>query len=205
MKKKLIYSILFVSLFLISTASMVQPVQGYDYNIPAEAKGHEVEATLDVYDEDEWDNHLGAGVDRKGLKDGDSDVVGAKDKYKILEWEKDEGLIDYLDDFVLGPADIPTAAAQIQGILQSMAFNLSTWEPGTYGPIGFIANYSLDLVDNIPVNPGVWSVSPTMQLVTPSILAIAAGANLEFIDAIDSYEDMMARYSTDYDGLIMTR
>ena len=46
MNKKILYAIFFTSLFLLSTASMVQPVRGYETGIPAEAKGHKLKVKL---------------------------------------------------------------------------------------------------------------------------------------------------------------
>jgi len=191
MKKKLIYSILFVSLFLVSTASMVQPVQGYDVNIPKEAKGVEVEATLDVYDKSEWKKHLGAGVDRKGLKDGDSDVVGAKDKYKILEWEEDEDLIDYLHDFVFAPAGIPATIDGIDMLLGSMAANLTYYPDGLYGPLAWLANYTMDTVNTAYGGYGA--------VVGEAALSMGA------CGAFRTYAEFKESYSKKYDGLILER
>ncbi len=41
MRKKILYGILFVTLFLVSTTSMIQPVHAYEFGFPDEAVGVE--------------------------------------------------------------------------------------------------------------------------------------------------------------------
>ena len=205
MKRKLIYSILFISLFLVSTASMAQPVHGYGVDMPKEAKGVTVESTLDAYDEDEWDKHLGAGVDREGLKAGDSDVVGAMSQYTILEWEEDDELIDYLNDYVTGPAGFRQTSEDVIGLLKSLADVNGTagglLDPGTaYGPYGslaWLANYSLTTVGAMNF-AGLEAIAQAAQV-------NASDAQLECFLAIKDYDTLMSLYSKEYDGFVLTR
>ena len=97
MNKKILYGIFFISIFLLSTASMVQPVRGYEFGVPKEAIGVEVEGEIKIYDEDEWEDHIGKGTDPDDIfdEDHDPDVVGAKTKTITREIETDEELIDY--------------------------------------------------------------------------------------------------------------
>ncbi len=102
MNKKIIYGIFFVSLFLISTVSSVHPVQGYEFSVPDEAVGVTVEFEIKVYDEDEFEDHLGKGNDIDNVFEyigGDSDVVGAKGKSKVTDIEKryDSDGIQYIE------------------------------------------------------------------------------------------------------------
>lgn len=101
MKKKILFGILLISIFLFSTATTVQPVRGYEFGVPDQAKGMKGEGEIKIYDEDEWKAHFGSDGDRPDdIWDGDSDIVGAKSKSKILDWETDED-IKYIFDFVL--------------------------------------------------------------------------------------------------------
>jgi hypothetical protein len=101
MKKKLLYGIFFISIFLLSTASMVQPVQGYEFGVPDAAIGRDVEAEITIYDEDEWEDHLGKDSDLgdQGYE-GDWDEVGAttKSHYTEIEEKYDDEGIKYLKD-----------------------------------------------------------------------------------------------------------
>ena len=53
MKKKILYGIFFVSIFLLSTATMVQPARGYEFGVPKEAVGMTGEGEVKIYDEDD--------------------------------------------------------------------------------------------------------------------------------------------------------
>jgi len=102
MKKKLLFGILLISLFLFSTISAVQPARGYEFGVPDQAKGMEGESEIKIYDKDEWKDHLGSDADRPGsIWEGDADVVGAKSKGKVIDWEEDEELISFFWDHVL--------------------------------------------------------------------------------------------------------
>jgi len=102
MKKKLLYGIIILTIFLMSTISTAQPVQGYEFGVPKEAKGIETEGQVMVYDEDEWEEHLGEDASKPDdYFGGDADIIGAKSKTKVLGWEKDDRSIDFFADFVL--------------------------------------------------------------------------------------------------------
>ena len=98
MKRKLIYTIIFISIFLMSSASMVRPVQGYENpDIPKEAKGMTLDdAEVTVYDEDAMEDSLGAKFDIKDIKAGDADIVGARSQFKITDWESDDDIVEYV-------------------------------------------------------------------------------------------------------------
>ena len=99
MNKKILYSIFFISFFLLSTASMVRPVQGYEHGIPPEAVGVTVQSEVKIYDEDEWEKHFGKdGDEPDDVFESGMDEAGAKNKQTILEIEEDEELIAFLDD-----------------------------------------------------------------------------------------------------------
>ena len=127
MNKKIIYSILFFTLFLLSTASMVQPVQGYERGIPDEAIGVEAQREVDIYDEDEWEKCLGKGTDPSDIYDSDgngADTVGAREMQIIREIEDDEEL-DFTEEFLFGPDNeggqghlaIQQTIAELAGVL----------------------------------------------------------------------------------------
>ena len=103
MRKKIIYGILFLTLFLVSTATMFQPVQaahGYTRGIPDEAIGMELQTEVKIYNEDEWEKCMGSGNSITDLEKGDSDVVGARQMVQFLEFEDDEEL-KYVKDRLL--------------------------------------------------------------------------------------------------------
>jgi len=103
MNKKILYGVILLSIFLMSAATAVQPVQGYKFGVPDQAKGVEGESEIKVFDEDQWEACLGQGhgadeVD--DVYDGDVDVVGAKSKSIVKDWEKDDE-IEFFWDFVM--------------------------------------------------------------------------------------------------------
>ena len=130
MNKKIIYGIFFFTLFLLSTASMVQPVQGYEFGVPDEAVGVTVEIEILVYDEDEFEDHLGKGNDIDNVFEyigGDSDVVGAKGKSKITDIEKmyDSDGIQYIKKHAWESGDPDT----IEGNTLTLDVVASLWDP----------------------------------------------------------------------------
>jgi len=87
-------------IFVFGFLSMAKPVRGYKFGVPEIAKGMETEGQVILYDEEEWNNHLGVGADNPDdYFGGDADVVGAKSKAKIIDWEEEE--IPFFSDFVL--------------------------------------------------------------------------------------------------------
>ena len=98
MKKRILYGLLFISLFVLSTmAVFTQPTVGasWTYGVPDAAKGMTTESEVKVYDKDDWGTHIGYDVDDTvnawfgGGRTGANDV-GAKSKSKIDDWEKDD-------------------------------------------------------------------------------------------------------------------
>jgi hypothetical protein len=103
MNKKVLYGVILLSIFLMSAATSIQPVQGYKFGVPDQAKGVEGESEVKVVDEDQWEDCFGKGHgadDIDDVFDGDSDVVGAKSKGVVKDWEKDDE-IKFFWDFVL--------------------------------------------------------------------------------------------------------
>ena len=109
MNKRILYALIFTSIFILSTVSIVaQPAAGahWKLGIPEQAKGMEVESEVKIYDDDAWEEHLGycedAKIDEKFA--GDSDEVGARSKSRILDWEGKD--INFLTGVIL-EQDIP--------------------------------------------------------------------------------------------------
>ncbi len=95
MRKKIIYGILFITLFLVSTASMFQPVQavhGYSRGIPDEAIGMDLQGEVKIYNEEAWEDSMGKGSSITDWKAGDADVVGARSMTQFIDFEDDEEL-----------------------------------------------------------------------------------------------------------------
>jgi len=185
---------------------MVTPVRGYEFGVPDEAVGVTTNSEVKIFDEDEVDDHLGSGVDLSGLHDGDSDVVGAQSQTKYGKIERDEE-IDYLNDYVAEPADIPASHDLVRQLLQSLADNGTggAYPMGTvygpYGPLGFLANYSTFITS---LNP--------LLLPDPADRARAAAANgvayqawIKLYQSIEAYKDIIGYFSKDYDGVILNR
>jgi hypothetical protein len=102
MNKKVLYGVILLSIFLMSAATAVKPVQGYKFGVPDQAKGVEGESEVKVYDKDAWADCFGEEGDRPDdIWDGDSDVVGAKSKSIVNDWEYDDESIPFFWDFVL--------------------------------------------------------------------------------------------------------
>ncbi|MFX0077022.1 MAG: hypothetical protein ACFE96_16365 [Candidatus Hermodarchaeota archaeon] len=109
MNKRILYALVFTSIFILSTVSLVaQPAAGahWKLGIPEQAKGMTIESEVKIYDEDTWEEHLGycADVQVDEKFGGDADNVGAKSKSKIIDWEGKD--IKFLTDVVL-EQDIP--------------------------------------------------------------------------------------------------
>ncbi|MFX0070378.1 MAG: hypothetical protein ACFFAO_04735 [Candidatus Hermodarchaeota archaeon] len=101
MNKKILYGVILLSIFLMSAATTVQPVQGYKFGVPDQAKGVEGESEVKIYDKDQWEACFGKdGDEPDDIWDGDSDVVGAKSKGIVRDWESDDE-ISFFWDFVL--------------------------------------------------------------------------------------------------------
>ena len=107
MNKKVLYALIFTSIFILSTVAMVaQPVAGanWKYGVPDEAKGVTTEGEVKVYEKDDWGKHIGYDDDDTanqwfgGGETGANDV-GAKTKSKIKDWERAD--IPFLTDHVL--------------------------------------------------------------------------------------------------------
>jgi hypothetical protein len=92
MRKKIIYGILFLTLFMVSTASMVQPVYAYEIGLPDEIIDQEIVAEIKIYNEDEWEKCLGKdGFGPDDIWEGDADVVGARQLVIIRDFGDVDG------------------------------------------------------------------------------------------------------------------
>ena len=117
MNKKIISIVLFIFIFASGIFTMAKPVRGYKFGVPEIAKGQEGESRVILYDEDEWDNHLGVGADNPDDFFGEyADVVGAKSKGKLLDWWEDDE-INFFGDYIL------TIDVDIESIPEITDFN----------------------------------------------------------------------------------
>ncbi len=199
MKKKIFYGIFFISIFLLSVASTVTPVRGYEYGVPDEAIGYESQSEIKIYDEDEWEDHLGKGSSPKDFKDGDVDVVGAKGKSIVTEMETDEDILKFEKVWVFEAADLPTKHADASGTLISLADStLAT--PGPYGPLAYFMELSAGNVAG-----GVYGLPAASNLsLYNTYLNVANAADL-LNASILTYDEILAQYSEKYDGTLLTR
>jgi len=151
MKKKLLFGILLISIFLFSSVTMVQPARGYEFGVPDQAKGMEGEGEIKIFDKDEWKKSLGGDGDRPDdIWDGDSDIVGAKSKSKIKDWEEDEDLIHFFWDFIL-------------------ATDLDIDNPVTGAPVTTVSNYkdAIKFIDDmVTVDMGTKALGGTATIIT---------------------------------------
>jgi hypothetical protein len=102
MNKKIMYSLIFTSVFILSTAVVFfQPVSAakWSFGVPEQAKGLKLQSEVKAYDKDSWIEHLGDNKDssvanKHGVyRDGDTqdvDNVGAFSQSEISDWEKDD-------------------------------------------------------------------------------------------------------------------
>lgn len=138
MNRKIRYTTIFISIFFFSTTSMVQPVHGYELGVPEEAIGNSIEREIKVYDEDEWEDHLGKGSDPKDLRNGDADVIGAKDRQYLYELEIGEHQVEFEEDFLYRDLLLDDEIPEAYTIIHSLA-NTKPSIPGPYGPLGAFA------------------------------------------------------------------
>ena len=109
MNKRILYTLIFTSIFILSTVSLfAQPAAGAQWKlgIPPEAKGMEAESEVKVYDKDEWRDHLGNDFDDKVTErhGGDADEVGARSKTKLNDFEATD--VDFFGEIVM-ETDVP--------------------------------------------------------------------------------------------------
>jgi hypothetical protein len=205
MNKKILYGIFFVSIFLLSTATMVTPVQGYTFGVPKEAVGMKTKGEVKIFDEDEVDDHLGSGVDLEGLHGGDCDVVGAQSQTHYMGIKRDEE-INYLDEYVADPADIPASHDMVHALLLSLADINGTYGGlypagsayGPYGSLVWLANYSTYVVSQIVALGPLAGIAAAAQ-------AEANQAQIACALAIDTYANVIDQFSKKYDGVILDR
>ncbi|TFG01981.1 MAG: hypothetical protein EU540_02475 [Promethearchaeota archaeon] len=110
MNKRILYALIFTSIFILSTVSMVaQPAAGahWKLGIPEQSRGTEVEREVKIYDKDAWGEHLGDDNNDKVKEKfgGDADEVDARSKIKINDWEGEK--INVFADHLM-TRDLPT-------------------------------------------------------------------------------------------------
>ncbi|MFX1339489.1 MAG: hypothetical protein ACFFDK_12825 [Promethearchaeota archaeon] len=201
MKKKILYGIFFISIFLLSTASMVAPVRGYDFGVPDAAVGVTAESEIKIYDKDEWKDHLGSDVGTDEFFAGDTDEVGAKSKSVYLEIEKryDDKGIKYVADYVW-EGDIKDGNDLSR---QTVASLYNPLVSGDYGPLMSLYNgsawFALALGGLSGANQSVaYELATTINAsILDPMLGVAANPIL-------SYEDA-AGYNKKYDGYYLHR
>jgi hypothetical protein len=204
MKKRLLFGILILSLFLLSSATVVQPVQGYEFSVPDEAIGVTSEGEIKIFDEDEWEDHLGAGSDPTDFKSGDVDVVGAKSKSHYIEIEKDADIKFCKDHYWDG--------AIIDGSTASTTVTQSLWNPlitpamgGAPAPFLYLWNETVQVAySNATAALGL-PITPTAQ----AILGAAVTSSENTINTIIANDLTHASnangYSKKFDGAYLTR
>jgi hypothetical protein len=214
MKKKILYGIFFLSIFLLSSATMVQPVRGYEFGVPDEAVGVTSEGEIKIFDEDEWEDHLGGGSDPTDFKDGDVDVVGARSKSHYIEIEKDAEIKFCKDHYWDG--------AIIDGSTASTTVTQSLWNPlitpamgGAPAPFVYLWNASMaaaaaNLTGYAPYgglppgDPNIIDVTTSQgNLVT--LLGSSSTAMTNIIANDLTHASAASGYSKEFDGTYLTR
>ncbi len=100
--KRFCYCLLFFSFFSAMLALSIKPTYAYDFSLPDFVKDAELESQVTVYDETEWEKHLGKGAFTPDeYFGGNADEVGAKSKDKVLDWEEDREHVAFIEDRIL--------------------------------------------------------------------------------------------------------
>ncbi len=200
MNKKIIYGIFFISIFLLSTASMVQPARGYSFGVPDAGIGTTSEGEVKLYDEDEWEDHLGSQSSAADVFEADNDVVGAKSKQTIKDLEEDEDLISYEKDYAWKDDAIPGATdvyLTTKSLLDSSV--LVGGAPGLGNGLTFLLNYSAYLLQ------GYGAFGP---YILGNVTAKYNAANA-FTASTDADQPtaaaLLAIWGDKYDGALLTR
>lgn len=131
MKRKKLYTFLFISLFLISTIAVIaQPAAGakWTFAVPDQVKGMTLYVEVKAYDKDAWGDHLGFNQDNTanayfGKDTQSADDVGKQYKYKVINWEKAD--IQYID-YQLSTLQPPSKRADYIDGYASMSFIRNT-------------------------------------------------------------------------------
>jgi hypothetical protein len=208
MNKKVLYGVILLSIFLMSAATSVQPVQGYKFGVPDQAKGVEGESEIKVFDEDQWESCFGQGhgadeVD--DIYDGDVDVVGAKSKSIVKDWEKDDE-IEFFWDFVL-EADLSLPMFEDftkDWYAQRDDPNVDSYKDSI--------NYINDVISNKIttmlglLNATVWYLNATNpgNPYYTAYAAAAAAALIKFAQGTITETQAKALFSPEYEGTMVT-
>ena len=199
MNKKIIYGIFFISIFLLSTASMVQSVRGYSFGVPKEGIGTTSEGEIKLYDEDEWEDHLGGQSSAADVFEGDSDVVGAKSKTTVKKLETDEDLISYEADHAWKDAAIPGAndiGLTVDSFIDPAV--LVGGKPGQGSGLAYLLNASMW---------GLWvaNLKGTGFEVPGLALSERTFNSMMYTTLYPSTTVLVARWGRKYDGSYLTR
>ena len=188
MRKKILYGILLLTLFMVSTVSMIQPVYAYEFGVPDEAIDVVGESEIKIYNEDEWEESIGKdGAKPDDIYYGDADVVGAR-QMTIL---RDLGAVEKTG----GPDDhefedgLPAVERvfKISPLAENIDESLVPGVTGLAGPAGIVAQ-----ITNATLGGGASG-------------AVALGMAGAFAAGIKDYDDLMAIYAEEWDGWIMWR
>ena len=210
MNKKILYGIFFVSIFLLSTASMVQPVHGYECGIPKEGIGITTESEIKIYDEDEWEKHLGKDVDLDLKAEGDADVVGAKSKQIVRDIEYDEE-VDHIRKKQLKENAIPGNIDARQNI--ESLYNPLVTGSGGYPPLVYLANSTIGPTRDYMAFLASIEADPTIKWfklnITQRLGWTADLFNITYLsfamNNLRDYDTLIAQYGEKYDGTYMER
>jgi hypothetical protein len=198
MNKKILYGIFFVSIFLLSTAASIRPVQGYTWGVPKAAIGVTSEGEVKAFDKKAFKSHLGEETDVEWFADGDSDDVGAKSKSTYKEMETDEKLIAFEEKYVYEAAGFDEAYPLIQGGMWATAiYGASTSVP----PITYIINgTSWGTIQKLLYVYGYSDVTDALAMANQ-----ANATELLALMSVMNYANAMDIYGDKYDGSILTR
>jgi len=189
MNKKILFGIFLLSIFLLSTASMVQPVYGYSWGVPKQAIGVTSESEVKIFDDDSFEEHLGAGIDGGDLHGGDADKVGAKSKSTYKEMETDEDLIAFEEDALYEAVEFEDSCNTIRLTLSEIG-NATQLLPDSELPpiIELIKLMTYGTLGGADIATGY-----------------AVGADMGADAAIPSWATLMGMFADEYDGSILTR
>jgi hypothetical protein len=212
MNKKVLYGIILLSIFLMSAATTVQPVQGYKFGVPDQAKGVESESEIKVYDEDQWESCMGHdGDEPDDIWDGDSDVVGAKAKSKVIDWEKDDEISFFWDFVMETEIDAPPPLDTLEVYKDAIDFiaakitslsNIDMVDPSNNGPLTLI-NLTVQgiTIPSVISLPGIWYWSSLGNMTLAGHIAQAFGAAYAYA-ATEAYAK--ALYDKEAEGTMVT-
>ena len=185
MRKKILYGILFLTLFITSTVSMIQPVYAYEIGMPDEAIDLVQEAEIKIYNEDAWEDSIGKkGLTPDDIYLGDADVVGARQMVIIrdigdVDGTEGPGDNDLGDEIPIMEKILKTAGIDVA--LEDMDVPITTAFTGAMNY--FMEN--LTTAGGNPTNAG------------QSLSALSVGIN--------TYDELIALYGKQWEGGVLWR